>query len=69
VNLDPKTFKLLGPVTSVLAALIGFGSALRSGPKRGASVCSSLLGLVGSTAWLVVAYQDYLDDGTELDLT
>lgn len=67
MKLDPKTLSLVAPVMSVLGALIGFASALRSGPKRGGAVMSSLLGLIGSTLWLVVAYQDHLDqDEVEL---
>ena len=61
VQIDTKTLTLVAPVMSVLGAFIGFASALRSGPKRGAAVLSSLLGLIGSTLWLVAAYQDQLD--------
>lgn len=67
MKLDPKTLSLIAPVMSVLGAFIGFASALRAGPKRSAAVLSSLLGLVGSTLWLVVAYQDHLDQD-ELEL-
>ncbi len=67
MKLDPKTLTLVAPVMSVLGALIGFGSALRAGPKRSAAVMSSFLGLIGSTLWLVAAYQDQLDqDDVEL---
>ena len=67
MNIDPKLLKLIGPVTSVLGSLIAFTTALRSGPKRGPAVFSSLLGLIGSTTWLIAAYQDHLEEQAELD--
>lgn len=68
MNMDPQTLKLAGPVMSVLGALIGFLTAMRSGPGRGPAVLSSFLGLIGSSIWLTVAYQDHLEQGAETEL-
>lgn len=66
--MDPQQLKLLGPVTSFLGSLIAFLTALRSGPGKSAAVLSATLGLVGSAAWLTVAYQDHLENAAEVEL-
>ena len=68
MNVDPNKLKLAGPVVSVLGALVGFFTALRSGEGRGPAVLSSFLGLVGSSIWLTMAYQDYLEETGEPEL-
>ena len=61
--------KMIGPVTSFLGSVVGLATALRSSDsKRDAAVFSSLLGLIGSTAWLVAAYQDHLEERSELEV-
>ena len=65
MNLDKRTLNLAAAGLSTFGSLVSLGSALFGKAKGTGALLPALLGVAGSTAWLMSALGE-LDDADEL---